>query len=63
MWDDIVKLKGGLKPEFLEEHGLDDESNPQEWFKAFLPVFDGMMDNPRQSNTPYLSATTPTGRQ
>ena len=53
VWDDIVKLKGAPKPEFLEEHGLDDESTPQEWFKAFLPVFDGTTNNPRQSNTPY----------
>ena len=71
MWDDIAKLKGGPKPEFLEEHGLDDESTPQEWFKAFLPVFDGTTNNPRQSNTPYwthpigltVGATTQTGRR
>ena len=66
MWDGIVKLKGGPKPEFLEEHGLDDESTPQEWFKAFLPVFNGTMNNPRQFNTPYWThhgATTQTGRR
>ena len=39
--------------EFLEEHGLNVDSSPQEWFKAFLPIYDGKTNNPIHPNTPY----------
>ena len=37
-WEEKVSVKGGPKMEFLLNNGLDENSTPQEWFKAFLPV-------------------------
>ena len=40
-WEEKVSLKGGPKMEFLLDNGLDENSTPQEWFKAFLPIYNG----------------------
>ena len=53
VWDEKVNIKGGPKMEFLEEHKLDVNSLPQEWFNAFLPIYDGKISNPHHGNTPY----------
>ena len=33
------------------------DSSPQEWFKAFLPIYDGKTNNPTHPNTPYIGCT------
>ena len=38
---------------FLGEHKLDENSLPQEWFNAFLPIYIGKISNPHHGNTPY----------
>ena len=53
VWDEKVNIKGGPKMEFLEEHKLDVNSLPQEWFNGFLPIYDGKISNPHHGNTPY----------
>ena len=53
VWDEKPNNNGGPKIEFLEEHGLNVDSSPQEWFKAFLPIYDGKTNNPTHPNTPY----------
>ena len=53
VWDEKVNIKGGPKMEFLEEHKLDVNSLPQEWFNAFLPIYNGKISNPHHGNTPY----------
>ena len=53
VWDEKLNNNGGPKIEFLEEHGLNVDSSPQEWFKAFLPIYDGKTNNPTHPNTPY----------
>ena len=52
VWDENVNIKGGPKMEFLEEHKLDENNLPQEWFNAFLPIYDGKISNPHHGNTP-----------
>ena len=53
VWDEKPNNNSGPKIEFLEEHGLNVDSSPQEWFKAFLPIYDGKTNNPTHPNTPY----------
>ena len=53
VWDEKPNNNRGPKIEFLEEHGLNVDSSPQEWFKAFLPIYDGKTNNPTHPNTPY----------
>ena len=52
-WEEKVSVKGGPKMEFLLDNGLDENSTPQEWFKAFLPIYDGRTYNPTHSKTRY----------
>ena len=52
-WEEKVSVKGGLKMEFLLDNGLDENSTPQECFKAFLPIYDGQTNNPTHSKTRY----------
>ena len=39
---ETVSLEGGGRPNpsFIKKHHLDKNSEPQDWFNAFLPVFD-----------------------
>ena len=53
VWDEKPNNNGGPKIEFLEERGLNVDSSPQEWFKAFLPIYDGKTNNPTHPSTPY----------
>ena len=39
-WEEKVSVKGGPKMEFLLDNGLDENSTPQEWLKAFHPIYD-----------------------
>ena len=59
VWDEKPNNNGGPKIEFLEEHGLNVDSSPQEWFKAFLPIYDGKTNNPTHPNTPYWMTVGP----
>ena len=52
-WEEKVSVKGGPKMEFLLDNGLDENSTPQEWFKAFLPIYNGRTNNPTHSKTQY----------
>ena len=52
-WEEKVSVKGGPKMEFLLDNGLDENSTPQEWFKAFLPIYDRRTNNPTHSKTQY----------
>ena len=52
-WEEKVSVKGGLKMEFLLDNGLDENSTPQEWFKAFLPIYDRGTNNPTHLKTQY----------
>ena len=33
--------KGGPKAEFIQDNKLGVDSTPQDWFYAFLPLYDG----------------------
>jgi hypothetical protein len=37
----FVRERGGPNPDFLLRRGLTVDSSPQDWFKAFLPIYDG----------------------
>ena len=51
--EERVTIKGGLKANFLLEKGLNESSNPQDWFNAFLPDFDREGKNPQNVNTQF----------
>ena len=51
--EERVTIKGGPKPNFLLEKGLNESSKPQDWFNAFLPIFDGKGKNPQNVNTQF----------
>ena len=46
---------GGPKTDFLLKHGLVERSSPQEWFNAFLPIYDGTYSNPNHPKAPCWS--------
>jgi hypothetical protein len=37
MIETVVREKGGVRDDFVKAHGLDRNTTPQEWFRAFLP--------------------------
>ena len=39
--DEVVREGGGPSLTFLKKHNLTIESHPADWFKAFLPIYDG----------------------
>ena len=41
VWTEQPNIKGGPKVEFVHENGLSVDSAPQDWFNAFLPLYDG----------------------
>ena len=43
--EERVNIKGGPKADFLLEKGLNESSKPQDWFSAFLAIFDGKGKN------------------
>ena len=49
--EERVNIKGGPKANFLLEKGLNESSKPQDWFNAFLPIFDRKGKNPQNVNT------------
>ena len=51
--EERVNLIGGPKADFLLEKGLNESSKPQDWFNAFLPIFDGKGKNPQNVNTQF----------
>ena len=51
--EERVNIKGGLKANFLLEKGLNESSNPQDWFNAFLPDFDREGKSPQNVNTQF----------
>ena len=51
--EERVTTVGGPKADFLLEKGLNESSKPQEWFNAFLPIFDGKGKNPQNVNTQF----------
>ena len=51
--EERVNIKGGPKGNFLLEKGLNESSKPQDWFNAFLPIFDGKSKNPQNVNTQF----------
>ena len=46
---------GGLKTDCLLKHGLGKRSSPQEWFNAFLPLYDRTYSNPNHPKAPCWS--------
>ena len=44
----LMSCMGGPKTDFLLKHGLGKGSSLQEWFNAFLPLYDGTSSNPNQ---------------
>ena len=51
--EERVNIKGGPKANFLLEKGLNESSKPQDWFNAFLPIFDRKGKNPQNVNTQF----------
>ena len=51
--EERVTIKGGPKADFLLEKGLNESSKPQDWFNAFLPIFDRKGKNPQNVNTRF----------
>ena len=51
--EEKVTIIGGPKATFLLEKGLNESSKPQDWFNAFLPIFDGKSTNPQNVNTQF----------
>ena len=51
--EERVNIKGGPKADFLLEKGLNESSRPQDWFNAFLPIFDRKGKNPQNVNTQF----------
>ena len=51
--EERVNIIGGPKGDFLLEKGLNESSKPQDWFNAFLPIFDGKGKNPQNVNTQF----------
>ena len=41
VWTEQPNIKGGPKAEFMHENGLSVDSTPQDWFNAYLPLYDG----------------------
>jgi hypothetical protein len=41
VFEQRVTLEGGPRTSFLEKHGLTKDSEPQDWYNAFLPIYDG----------------------
>ena len=50
VWEEQHTTKSGVKSEFITANNLHAESSPQDWFKAFLPIHNGSVKNPHQSN-------------
>ena len=46
VFEEKVNVMGGPKTDFLLKHGLDKRSSLEEWFNAFLPLYDGTSSNP-----------------
>ena len=46
VYEEKVNVMGGPKTDFLLKHGLGERSSPQEWFNAFLPLYDRTSSNP-----------------
>ena len=55
VFEEKVNVMGGPKSDFLLRHGLGERSSPQEWFNAFLPLYDGMYSNPNHPKAPCWS--------
>ena len=51
--EERVNIIGGPKADFLLEKGSNESSKPQDWFNAFLPIFDGKGKNPQNVNTQF----------
>ena len=51
--EERVNIKGGPKVNFLLDKGLNESSKPQDWFNAFLPIFNGKGKNPQHVNTQF----------
>ena len=51
--EERVTIIGGPEADFLLEKGLNESSKPQEWFNAFLPIFDRKGKNPQNVNTQF----------
>ena len=51
--EERVNIKGGPKSNFLLAKGLNESSKPQDWFNAFLPIFDRKGKNPQNVNTQF----------
>ena len=49
--EERVTIIGGPKADFLLEKGLNESSKPQDWFNAFLPIFERKGKNPQNVNT------------
>ena len=60
--EERVTTVGGPKAHFLLEKGLNESSKPQEWFNAFLPIFDGKGKNPQNVNTQFWTHKWAFGR-
>ena len=46
VFEEKVYVMGGPITDFLLKHGLEERSSLQEWFNAFLPLYDGTSSNP-----------------
>ena len=55
VFEEKVNVMGGLKTDFLLKHGLGKRSSLQEWFHAFLPLYDGTLSNPNHPKAPCWS--------
>ena len=55
VWTEQPNIKGGPKAEFVHENGLSVDSTPQDWFNAFLPLYDGRSCFPEREKAGCLS--------
>ena len=55
VFEEKVNVMGGPKTDFLLKHGLGKRSSLQEWFNAFLPLYDGTYGNPNHPKAPCWS--------
>ena len=55
VFEEKVNAMGGPKTDFLLKHGLGKKRPPQEWFNAFLPLYDGTYSNRNHPKTPCWS--------
>ena len=55
VWTEQPNIKGGPKVEFMHVNGLGVDSTPQDWFNAFLPLYDGRSCFPEREKAGCLS--------